>query len=405
MALWLAGDAVASGQFDQIYPPVNDMFTMNVPAAWISTMAAEGYDKTLYPYIYPPLWAFALSHVSGLQSLGTAINVARYINPLLIVGTVLLAHRVAAPRLSQPLFLAAGLAFLSISTIGQTALYQNQPQILIAFLTVLAIERDECGCGPGADVVAGTALALAASIKVYPVLFALVWLLRGRWIAFATFLVIGAALGGLSVALAGWPLHRWFLKLLSEISHTAILTDITYTVSGSVSQLALPDMIRFVHASAASAIDAEFGWYVVRLPQTLAYVFSALMIASVLVCGWMMNKASAPERAALWPAVMILVALFGPISWTYHYLAAAAFLPMLLDRLGLRLGTALMGLIAASTFGGFQVAIRDAGPFILTTQVLGTVAVAGMAVAFLAVRRRAALPSFPPPLRPPPPSL
>ena len=45
-------------------------------------------------------------------------------------------------------------------------MFQNQPQILVSFLTVLALER----AMRGHERTAGLALAVAAAIKVYPVL-------------------------------------------------------------------------------------------------------------------------------------------------------------------------------------------------------------------------------------------
>ncbi|MDX1739050.1 MAG: glycosyltransferase 87 family protein, partial [Alphaproteobacteria bacterium] len=49
------------------------------------------------------------------------------------------------------------------------ALRENQPQILVSFLILLAIERERAGW----NIAGGAALALAASIKLYPALFAL----------------------------------------------------------------------------------------------------------------------------------------------------------------------------------------------------------------------------------------
>lgn len=159
-ALWLAGQMLAEGRPDLVYPAETGVFTMRPPPEWLTWLEARGHSGEVFPYIYPPLWAW-LAGVTGLSF--TAMNsAAQIINPALIVAMLLLARRLAAPAMHPAGCLALGLAILATSTIGSIALYQNQPQILVAFLTVLAVERAE----HGAPRLAGAALALAAAIKL-----------------------------------------------------------------------------------------------------------------------------------------------------------------------------------------------------------------------------------------------
>ncbi len=168
----------------------------------------QGYDGSVFPFIYPPLWAHVFGWLTTVTTYSTLSNIARAINPLLMGGMVILAWRSVGSTMSVALYTFIGLAILVSTYVGFIPIYQNQPQILVSFLIVLAIERSR----HNAPFAAGMAMALAASIKLYPALFALFWLANGNRKAFGSFIISGLVLAGTSVWLAGWPLHRIFLQ-------------------------------------------------------------------------------------------------------------------------------------------------------------------------------------------------
>ena len=381
-ALWLAGDAVASGRPDLVYPAVGRVFAMQVPPEWVGRMAAQGYTDNVYPFIYPPLWAFVMAKVNAVLPLGLQLAMVSLVNPLLVGIGLVLAHRVAAPGMNRLAFVAAGLALLYVSAMGSMALYQNQPEILVATLTVLAIERSERGRGPGAQWTAGAVLALAAALKLFPAFLALVWLMQGRRRALAGFALAGAALGGLSLAVAGWPLHAEFLALTRVISDTTMLTDVNYNLAATIAQVGFPHSLHFVVNSAADPGRAGAGWFVALLPQALMWGLKLAMLAVLLGGGWWLRRATDSARAAIWPAVILFAHLFGPLAWSYHYLAAALFMPMLLERFGLRRG-ALLAAVALATDSGLGIALRSVGPLILFSQIMGVAGVVLLGAAFV----------------------
>lgn len=336
-ALWLAAGAIAGGRPDLVYPPDTTAFTLRPPGAWLATLAAEGYRGSVYPYVYPPLWPALLAPFTGVMSFETFARGASLANVAALTGMVLLARQLAAPRMSLALYLALGGWVIYQQKTGMGALLQNQPQIAVAFLVVLALHQGE----RGHPLRAGLALALAAALKVSPALLALLWLASGHRRAFAAFAGFGAALAVLSVALAGWPLHAAFLHELGLISRTVLVTRNTFAVDAPVAMLLHPDRLALVHGAVLPEGSPGSTWHEMAKTPGLRALTALWLVASLALSAWLLHRAqTVASRAAIWPAAMILMTLAGPIAWGYHFLAPFAFVPMLADRLGLWRGGA-----------------------------------------------------------------
>ncbi len=324
LATWMAGLNFARGSFDQIYAPAGPVFDMYPPDAWIAELRAGGHDGAIFPFIYPPLWAWGASWLTGVTSYSSVIAVANVVNPALLGLTLWLAARAARCPLPEPGYVAIGLAAFFLTAISLVALEQNQPQILVAFLTVLAAERT----ARGAPRSAGAALALAASIKLYPAFFALIWLARGERRALAGFILAGAGLALLSLAVAGWPLHAAFLAQIRTISGSTLVTSFTYDLDAVAAKYLFADAMTFVPDLLP---DSDAGWLVLAKPTLWTVADAALLLATLAGLTRLARKSRDP---LVWPLAITLTALVSPLSWGYHYLAALAFLPALLPRLG-----------------------------------------------------------------------
>ena len=86
------------------------------------------------------------------------------INAVLLVSTVALAWRATGAKLHFAAFTILGTVMLGSSFVGVLGLMENQPQILVSFLIILALERSRSA----APIAAGLALALAAALKGTP---------------------------------------------------------------------------------------------------------------------------------------------------------------------------------------------------------------------------------------------
>ncbi len=376
MATWLAGHFYGLGQFDQIYPVDTSVYTMNPPTGWWPYLQSIGYSDPVFPFVYPPIWAALMAPVARWVSFDQLQLAAQLINPVLIGLTVVLAGRVLRTRLPVWVFLAIGLALLHFTLIGIVALEQDQPQILVSFLILLGLER----AAAGKPWMAGAAMALAAAIKLYPLFFALVWLLRGQRRAALSFVLFGALLAALSVALAGWPLHQAFLAEVRVISATAFSNKIVFSIDPLIARIFAPERLIFVPATD----DPRFGWSVMQKNQIWRILSLVALLASVIVTARIKSPLA-------WPILAILIGLFSPLSWGYHYITAVAFAPIFAQYLSRRGAVATLGVIFLPMTTGVigLMALADVQLNALPTVGTACVAALGLAFSVLYFRRQA----------------
>jgi len=387
-AWWMASEAFGAGQMSAIYPAETDVFTMRPAQAWQDSALARGEETALYPYLYPPLWVALGAPLTRVFTFAQASALASILNPALLGAMILLAHRAGSIPLRPRHSLFLGLLLTAGTLIGWPAIYESQPQILVAALVVLAVERDRSG----APLQAGAALALAAALKLYPALFVLVWLLAGRGRPLAAFVVVGGALGLGSIALAGWPLHRVFLDQMAVLSGSVLLTNINFNLDAIVSQLFwLDGMTRITEMTTRPlGPDGAKGWYVLAKGPVWAAASKLAMLAAVAGFALAMRRRSRAAQAAYgWPGMMIALALVAPLSWSYHYLAPAVFAPALLAAFGPRRGGLLLLAVFAPVSLVVLVPVNTLLPLTSSTQFTGTLAMLLLGTAFALALYRA----------------
>lgn len=326
-ALWLAGQFFDPANPGSIYRLSDGPFTMQPPDAWINAALPSGQQGPVYPFIYPPIWGWLMSQVGGVLSFDTFLNLVTALNRVLIPCMFILAWRIVKPRMA----LLPYLCFALIVTFGLTAftvaLDENQPQIWVSFLILLAIERQRAGH----PLAAGCALALAAALKLYPALFALIWLAAGERRAVVWFALIGGALGAASVVLLGWPMHAAFLTELSAIASGAILTLNNFSLSPLIAAISVaPDALTRVSTEVTGGSSA---WFVAQKTQTWLMgerVAQVMALAALLIAAHRTKM----RDPLLWAGAAFVIAWLSPLSWTYHYMTALVFLPVVADRFG-----------------------------------------------------------------------
>ncbi len=381
IALWSAGKAFATGQFGNIYASPSDIFLMLPPEAWNT---GEGL-RALYPFIYPPLWAWVMETLTQIASFETTVLVLTIINTLSIAGMFVLTHRIMRPDIPLWRWLLVGLVISSVLMATFIAQLQSQPQIIVSFLTVLALERSFAG-RPAA---AGIAMAIAASIKLYPLIFALIWLFAGRRTEAVWFFVIGALCALTSLLVAGWPLHAEFLGHISAISNTALLTSLVHGIDPMIAQLFYPGNFVQVTPDFLGPGD-KIQWAVASKPLWHTLLNKAALLTFIAVSVLALRKEANPHRqAAVWPVLMGVFGLIGPISWAYHYLAVFAFLPMFLMTLHRWQGwTALLLCLLALSPATYVVAglnyktFNLALPLLSPIQIIATLGIAALSYLF-----------------------
>ncbi len=386
LANWMGGHFYQIGAWDQVYPADPVTYSMLPPDGWMPYLQEQGYDGSVFPFIYPPLWAHVFGWLTTVTTYSTLSNVARAINPLLMGGMVILAWRSLGSTMSVALYTFIGLAILVSTYIGFVPIYQNQPQIFVSFLIVLAIERSR-----NAPLAAGMAMALAASIKLYPALFALFWLASGNRKAFGSFLVSGLALAGASVGLAGWPLHLAFLREVSVINNTALVTSMNVSIDGVIAQLFYPDDLEFIQSAGNLPVQGKFlGWYVLEKSALWSGVSTVAMVLTIFSMSQLFRKypVGTPQHDLAWPLAILIVALLNPISWSYHYLPAVAFAPALLNYYRPGFAVFLLALLFSPLLMIKPVSLPNLGWIKNPDQIASTIGIIGLAVAFAFAMRR-----------------
>ncbi|SIO09218.1 glycosyltransferase family 87 protein [Vannielia litorea] len=353
MAVWLAGVVYDAGQWGQVYPPAAEYFTMHPPEGW-RELARErtGYLGPVYPFLYPPIWAWAASFLADLPFASVA-RWASVLNAGLVCAMIWLGQSACGVfrrnDAGEALLLGgAAIWAFTLTPIGLAAAVQNQPQMLVSLLLVACVERHRTG----APLAAGAALALAASIKLYPAAFALYFLARRDWRALGSFAATGAGLGLASIGVAGWPLHQAFLGAVRQVADTVLVTGATYNLDTLIAQAVFRHELIVQPAFDARPEGLRLqSWLAMPRPPLWGLLSKALFCAVLAGCAWLFARR--PARAALpllWFVGLTAPTLVTPLAWCYYYQPTVALLPALYLALEPRAGARviLLGLLALS---------------------------------------------------------
>lgn len=330
-AVYVAGWLWQHGQPELIYA-IPDGFFGDEAKSWDAvTTAIAGPDFFVFPYVYPPLWAVLAAPLTDVLGVKGFSNAMLLLHVPMLAGSVLLAGRLARPR-AMPLAAWVAISTLVLSASAQThlALLQNQPTIMVTFLVLLAFACLDAE----RPVAAGAALALAAAIKLTPAAFALIFLLDRQYRALAAFALVGAALGLLSLSLAGIDLHLTFLATTHAIRDQALLAAVNTSLLPAI--LALGAAFGFRPPFDTDDLIVVFapvpGW----LPTILSL---SAVIAVVAFLAALRNRPAPDRRLVGLLALSIILALFGPLGWLHYYLLPLLLLPGLSGLMSLRAAT------------------------------------------------------------------
>jgi len=336
-----------------IYAGSEGTFFMKPPDLWVETALSEDANRAIYPFIYPPIWAWISAQAGQFISFEQMSGAFAWINPVLVCASWFLAIRIAGGNGSVGFYLVIAFVASLASLVISLPLEEGQPQIIVSFLILAAIERDRAGRGTSA----GLLLALAASIKLYPAIFAIFWLAAGRKQSVTAFLIFGAAFGLLSIAVAGWPLHQDFLAEVSAISKTALLSFANFSLDPLVIYLTTPESELILVSTDITGGKAN--WRIVEKPAELR-LFSGVVQAIALAALVAVAFKSKITDPMFWPLAFVVVAWLSPLSWVYHYMTAFVFLPALIPRLGYFYGLSAIILATALTSSDIIQAIVNA---------------------------------------------
>lgn len=281
-----AGHKVVAGQMQDLYDP--DVSIAGKPS------------QARLPYWGTPLSAFLLAPLAWMPP-ATALVVFKIQNSAaLLLGLWLLygfnKDFSESPKQYRALFLTAALVFQPFWTIYRVG-GQTTPTVFLAFVAAFICYSS------GRFLTAAICLVAAIAIKPAFVLMLVFLALIAGLRFLAHVLVTGAVAAGISIALAGWDIHRRFLERLS----TGWISPWFFNSSLSV----LFDNLRGI------ALRNEY-WY-----APASFVVRATAAVLVIACLMESRRRTWPESARRHFQFSMAIA-FGlflmPIVWE-HYLA------------------------------------------------------------------------------------
>jgi len=282
--------------------------------------AGEASDDVIYlGYIYPPVVAVLLRPLA-LIPFAAARLIWYALNLALVPATLLLVCR--SMRIARGINVAAlSLAALVFPPTYDTLLF-GQINILLLFLIVVALYCITLPPTTARELLAGVALGLAVSIKLFPLVFAIMLLTRWRFTALVSMLVAIGGFALLGIALGGGWENSWLYlrQVLPGIAGSTAF-PVNQSAQAVIARLFAVNTFRFPVLTAENyvivtvnpAIDAP------SLGVALSYLVRGSVgiatAAALIRLYHVPRKDAAPLDAALLATMFLLV---NPIAWDYY---------------------------------------------------------------------------------------
>ncbi|MEM7473023.1 MAG: glycosyltransferase family 87 protein [Pseudomonadota bacterium] len=336
-ALYFAARLAHEGQLAEIYTAKEQIFSGNMPPSWADLATRLGHpDQTAYPYIYPPFWARVFAPLVGALAPFAFFKAVFAVQLVLLIGAILATRQImSAQTIPASLWALICAATLAVSTIGFGALVQNQPQITVTCLVVFSLLRLK----QGGAVSAGLLLALAAAIKLTPILLLLLFAVEREWRAAATTLAALVAFAVASALMIPAELHAQFFAQLDNVQAILPMMPLNFSLQTFLGWLIAGEQMQIFARSVTVVIWVKPAW--------LDPLGLALMIAGLAATFWVTRTLGDDDRYRIRPfAALLLIYSTGPLGWSHYYLPLLFCLPGLMVIFPLRLGAGLAVLFA-----------------------------------------------------------
>lgn len=337
-AIYIAGHFYGQGSLDLVYASPERFFGSDIPPQWLAFRDQwTTPDNSVFPFVYPPIWAALMAPVTAVLTPFQFFNAVYAIQITMMAASIFLAYRIAGTPMQVLFWTILSVAILWTSLITAAALLHNQPQITVAFLMVLAFERYD----KGKSGLAGGLLALAAAIKLAPVILVLVFFIDRNWRSIGVFLLTGGLLALASIALTGPALHWEFLSKLALINEQIAVMRINWALEAVIYEV-------WTWATGARpTLGVEDVQMPVWEPAWITALTRACLIAGLI---WIFVQGRTGINARLVPVkIALIVTLTGPIAWSHHYIFCLFFLPALFTIWHQRRAAILVMLIALAS--------------------------------------------------------
>jgi hypothetical protein len=321
--LVIAGRLVVHGLAGDLYASVQGALLVH-NANWTSEALQIGYSGRIFPFIYPPLVAYAYAPLAAFD-FRPLLVIAIPLHVGAIAAIVHLALRQWCRRWLRPLPLLMMLFGLLFAFPFVAAADALNIQVFVDLLVVAAMAAGQ----NGRPRLAGSALALAAFVKLLPCVIVLYWIATRRYKCVAWFAATGAALVLGSVAVAGYAANLAYLDSLHRL-----LGELVPIVTNK----GLPNLLYGLVAP----LDRIETFVALPLPRWISIVN---LIALVAGLAWVLHDARkfrpySPEEppphrqdipvkacdGAGMAAAFMIATMTSSMAWSHHYI----FLPVMM---------------------------------------------------------------------------
>lgn len=322
-ATYFAARSFGLGLNDLIYLSSPEFFGETASPEWNDMVAELGFaGNAALPYVYPPLWAALLSGYATSVGPIAFYDTFLLLHAVALAASIGLAYRIVIPaNISLSVWFAISCGLVVATTPFATALWLNQPQILVTFLILLGFERYRRGHW----VFAGIVLGVAAAIKLTPLIFGLIFLWDRNWKAALAMALTGVLILGVSLAVAGADLHFRFLEQLGRVAENDVVTPLNFSLEGVIYR------IQGMLGGLDLDMSEHRAYYVVKANSVVGGLCSIFMLAGVFFIWLMRRGLTIPQ--AVFPCLLgvwSLSILFGHVAWSHYMLGPLLLLPGIL---------------------------------------------------------------------------
>jgi len=363
---YLAGWFFENGQWANIYGfPASKQFSALPPQVWSEAAHARGFLGTyLTPYLYAPLWAALLAPVAAHYTISEFVLAVYIIQVPLIFASVYICWSCAGRRGWFVVWATFSLLVYLTNAGGLISLVENQPQLTLTFLVLFGFWLFQSSHFR----LAGMVFALAASLKLYPLVFGLIFVAKKQWVGAAYMIGTGGALLASSLYLAGISLHLDFLAQLQDIAAHAFVSRHNWSLSSLFFQL----------QSGFGGPGDRAMYLIVDTPNWIRVVIASVFVAGCIGFVVLFSRIEGKlQQFGIFLAFVLLVGLTSPLGWSHNFLPLVYSAPIFLLILPLRRASALIVAVFGVQTLGMQVILDELNTELNWAQIVGTLSVTG----------------------------
>ncbi|MGA2753428.1 MAG: glycosyltransferase family 87 protein [Terracidiphilus sp.] len=301
-AAWMVRGHSSEAIYSEIGKDVDPTETSPDPNSIFARTAKAHGVPDVYAYVYPPTLADLLVPFTFV-SVSTALHAWYVLNIAALAGAGIFFVRTPGQELSR--YVAPFIFYLFVSTPTVDCLLYGQVPILLLFLMVCGINLYV----RGNKYSAGLFFALAAAIKLTPLVVVIPLIAWGDWKYLRAIAFWCVVIAGILLAVNGpGALDLYFFHVLPSMGSTAIDTD----------SRSLNTVVRVLWTRSETGIA----------PPGVIWVGKALSALAVCFAGWLSyprhdDSTGGETRVETIAIFLFLSCCVAPVSWRHAYLLAA----------------------------------------------------------------------------------